>query len=692
MLSERQWCLRRTGFLVPVWLAVLAVTLAAIEDARATGLLRRSGRSIALRTPAACSPCYGFSRPVPPNVPSAPASSPAEDDSRSTEPEPRPTLDQLMKACRKARDQFRPITQSVLQEARAHLAESVDRLDDRLKADKDHGNGWREYLQFDQLVELVERPGTLDPDQLDHFYSRLVAGHFGLELQCFVQLRRSLARYITLARAARYAELEQYYTSLLDTLEPQLAAPERVLSTEGLLLVADTVAQLEEIGQAETLIRLIRRYFSEANFHLVFSARLIGTALDRPIDERLPVYDVILGTELYGTAHTTGRMTSELVPRTDRAEIRTVLKVKVASRATGYNGPIRAFTVGTTEISTWKSLFLTPEGVFSAPAVSQAETESTIEGLCAVRGGRLAERIAWRRAAAQKQQADWIASRHAEQRMNRQLDDEFRGPLERLNRAYDERIRESLRLRGAWPERMRVWSTGRQVVAEGFQAGVVGMGAAEPPPESPAEADLVVSIHESLVNCSAADVLAGMLVDENRLLEAVKQLLGEVPERLRGEEGQPPWRIALARTRPVIVAFRGDQISFTFRGRQYRRGRETYAGMDITVRYKIEHDGTSLIARRVGSVEAFPPGFQPGQSQRLSARQQVLRTSLEGRLTKLFAEKLTLQPMELPPRWPTPGVLVPIGWRADRGWMMLAWRYEPSAVTAPRDAATSPPR
>lgn len=635
------------------------------------------GGRFGLRSRIVCPPYRPPATPTAPSERPAMPSSPEAGELRRAAPEPPPSLADLLEACRKARGQFQPITASSLQRARDRLNASLAELDKRLKVGGPHGDGWRTYLELDQLAELVEDPAAADPDRLDHFYGLLAAGHAGLELDCFAQVRRNLARYITLARAGQYAELEQYYVSLLDQLERQLAWPQQPPDAEDPPLVADIVAQLEDIEQAESLIGLIRRYFAGANVRFCMSARLVGAALDRPIDDTGPVYDVILGTELFGTAHTTGRMTATLIPRGDRAEIRAEWNVAAASRATGYNGPIRVFSAGKTELFAQKTLLLSPEGVRSAPAVSRAKTESTIEGLCAVRGGRLVERFAWRRAAAQKQLGDWIASRHAEERINRRLDDEFRGPLEQLNRAFDQRVRKPLELRGAWFETLRVWSTDGQILGEGFQAGVAKMGAAALPPQPPAEADAVLSIHESLVNGGVADALAGMLLDESRLLQSVERLLGEVPEQLRGEEGQPPWGIALAHVRPVTVRFDDDRVGFTFRGRQYRRGGETYPAMDVTVHYQIEREGAKLTARRVGAVEAFPPDFRPGQSERLSAREQVLRTLLQRRFSKLFAEQWTLQPIDTPHHWPSQGVLVPVGWQADNGWLVLAWRYEP---------------
>src|SRR5207237_10071212 len=78
---------------------------------------------------------------------------------------------------------------------------------------------------------------------------------------------------------------------------------------------------------------------------------------------------------------------------------------------------------------------------------------------------------------------------------------------------------------------------------------------------------------------------------------------------------------------------------------EFTSGDNEYSGMDMTVKYKFMAEGHKIKAVRQGPIEAFPPGFKPGQ--KLSGRQQVMRTVLQKRFAKIFKQELVLPNLEL---------------------------------------------
>ena len=154
------------------------------------------------------------------------------------------------------------------------------------------------------------------------------------------------------------------------------------------------------------------------------------------------------------------------------------------------------------------------------------------------------------------------------------------------------------------------------------------------------------------------------------------EMVGSLPERFQAEQASESWGIAFARVKPISATFDDDQFSVTVRGRKYTRDEKEYPGMNVSVTYKIDRTGDQVRAVRQGQPEIFPPGFVPGRDT-LSAKQQVLRTMIEGRLEKVFEEVLIPEPIPLEGKWADAGHLVLLEWRATDGWLVMGWRLSP---------------
>ncbi len=117
----------------------------------------------------------------------------------------------------------------------------------------------------------------------------------------------------------------------------------------------------------------------------------------------------------------------------------------VNSRTRGENGPVVLHGWAKTPFRATKQLTLTADGMRSTPTVTQALTHSvttnidtTLPGL----RGRLAERIAWRRSAEMRPEADAIASRHAADRIRAEFDKEVQLTVARMEKVLLEGTRD----------------------------------------------------------------------------------------------------------------------------------------------------------------------------------------------------------------------------------------------------------
>ncbi len=584
-----------------------------------------------------------------------------------------PSLGELAAACRSAKDTFTPIGPLDVTQAKAELAAALKRLEAVLAANPDRANAtsWHTFLQCPALqAELAK--GAPDLAKLDEIHARFAAGHPGLELAAFADVRRSLRRYLVLSRAAGHPEVETQYKTVVDRLAQQVASYAQSPSSDGMLAMSQSLGWLEDACQAPALRRAIARHFSEPNLRIALSAGVVAAGLSATVDETTPIEDQILDTSVRGTDHTQGQTTAELVPSLALGQIDLVFRGTTNTDSVGYSNGATVHSTSLTRIEVRKRILLDGRRASSLPAQAAAAVRTTLHRVQPGRGGLRAQQEAWRRAEAQREPSDRVAEDHARTRAASRMDQEIGRQIESLNQRLD-RWWGGFDARGAMPEVLRAHTAPDALhwtVRQG--AGRWLAAPAPPPPADPA--DLVVEVHESLVNNGCARVLPGMVFSEDQLRQWMTEIFGPLPQRFQRDPGQEPWTVRLAAQWPITVRFEDNTWTVTLRGDQYvAEGRE-FPELDITLAYRIEQDGSRRKAVRAGGLRVFPRGFVSGKGAQLSARQQALRNILERRLTRLFDAEWIPDDLVLPEPWNKAGPLRLAQWRADRGWMVLAWR------------------
>ncbi|GEM_PF-1450000 len=542
--------------------------------------------------------------------------------------------------------------------------------------------GWIKYLDFDAFECALQKPEELSEQSLQRMFGRLAAGHAGLELRCFAELRESVRRLLLRRQATKTADanqLELTRREMLTRLVAWLREYAQTGSPQALVEAAEAYRWLEELGLADGLAPVPAELAHQPALVAGISERLVHEVLSRPVEDVSPVYDVILGSHLYGTGRTRGQLGAELVPSSKRALLALVIEGSVQTESNGYNGPVRFFSKGNTSFETKSLLQITGRGLTAWHAETAAQTSSHLEWLYAVRGGALVETLAWRRAMSQKPLAEYIAARHAEDRLNRRIDRQLREAVDRANQWFNTQVVVPLRDRGLYPKDFRFWTTDKMIFATGTLP-LRPLGPTSAPPKLGPETDCFVCLHESMANIAWFGVLAGRILEEEGLLRQAEAVWGRIPERFQRPPDEEAWTVVLAEKGPLFVSFRDNQIRITFRGRSYRRGDRSYPGMDITVTYLLVSDAEGVVAKRVGELEIYPPGFRPGQ-RRLSAREQVLRTLIERRLSKVFDAEWRPTVLRLQPT-ASGNKAVVLRWQeliAQNGWLAVGFKVVDAA-------------
>ncbi len=581
--------------------------------------------------------------------------------------------DAMVQRVREAGAAFSPVGRSAIARSHARLVEALGRLDDRLTRAGPESQAWRDYLRWEDLLAQTRTTDAPDLGELDALFAKLDAGHEGLGLRWFRDVRGALRDYITAIRAARQERLDEHYAAVLDALAAHLEKIGPNPTAEETAALASALGWLDDARQAPWLVSAVRRRFDRPNLVAHLSAEVVRRGVARQVDDVAPVADVILGTQLRGTGRTTGRIVGELVPNDGRAELEVRFSGKSTTSTIGYNGPARIYSDGETTLAGVKRVWIDAEGVRAEPAEAQGHTRTRTRGVCVVRGGRCLEKMVRRRASRQKPQAERIAAQHAEDRLERRIDEGFREVAERTNARLRERWRRPLLERRLLPGLVQLSTSDEALRVAVLQAATRQLAAPGDPPPLEGAPDLALRVHESMVNNSAEVGLAGMILTQRRLAEALEGVVERVPEELAEDDGEP-WTIFFAHQKPVFVAFDGGQLRLTVRGRAYGRGESRHPAMDVTATYRIERTDSGFKAVRQGDLQVFPPGFEPESGQTISAREQVIRDMLQRRFATLFVEEIAPEPVTLPGAWEAAGPLRLCQWDARDGWLVMAWK------------------
>ncbi|HTN74204.1 MAG TPA: hypothetical protein VL096_03120, partial [Pirellulaceae bacterium] len=125
------------------------------------------------------------------------------------------------------------------------------------------------------------------------------------------------------------------------------------------------LGELHAAGASPDVVSAVRRHFTQENFHAYASRRLIGAGIDDNVNDVSPVSEVILETQIRGTAHTIGKVSLRTVPSNSHAVLDILMNGYAYSRNVGHNGPVTLHTNGTTSLSAYKRLVLDANGLHS---------------------------------------------------------------------------------------------------------------------------------------------------------------------------------------------------------------------------------------------------------------------------------------------------------------------------------------
>ncbi|HTQ40795.1 MAG TPA: hypothetical protein VMJ32_17365 [Pirellulales bacterium] len=419
-----------------------------------------------------------------------------------------PKAADLPALARAAKADYKPVDKADVMEHQVALDAAVRRLDRYLKASGPNGEAWRKFLNLDDLQTQLRKDLNADPKVLDALADHYTSGYSGLELPQFRGVTGTLRPFADLLAAYQNAQAREDFDKNLDALAASLETAVKDPAKLDRQQLGDLLNRIAASGQVPALVSAVRSQFSQSNLLVQVSSNIVVAGINDDVDEQTPIKDEILGTDVVGKGHTTGQVRAELVPNRDKAVVEIGLTGQTQSKTVGYHGIVTVFSHGTTQLS-GKNRVEFDEAAFTAdPASAQCCTNNDIDGIdvCA---GALITHLATKRVYASKCEAQAIAGEHAEARLENRMDSRTGTMLGNLNRSFDDKFRNPLTRRGAFPQQLSFSTTSDWLNVVGLQARADELGATTPPPDAAADTQLSLRLHESLVDNLTAAVEAG---------------------------------------------------------------------------------------------------------------------------------------------------------------------------------------
>ncbi len=575
------------------------------------------------------------------------------------------------------------------------------------RATDDNAAAWLDYLELEPLTGAIQSDKSIA--QRGHaaveLESRLRDVYPGLELDSMTSLRRAVQRYIA---ALRYSDPERGITSVqkqLDALAEILSAEpiDKVASETGALEGGDgeggdgdsaarqrrglddlspgEVAQVDRLlsgladaNQAAPLINRIQTFYNHDNIRGWIDEQAVTEAIGRLVNTSKAVNDCILGTRMIGQARVDGNVTGQLLPSDGYVRLLVRMDGLFSTTARGYHKPITLDTTGCGRVYAARQIAITEKGIVLGDTVSTAELSTQINRIN--HPLRIVRRIASQQAAEQRPRAEAISREKLRTQVHDQFDAQTAEMAATSFPGLDATVDPWLN-RLDFPALTRtIGSTSDTVYARGSLQRPYGLAA---PAEPPALASLsshdssgvlpghylaAVQVHQSLVDNSIAQLLAGQTFTPDRILQLAQTLDIELPNResiaestgkVTSEEAggnendddqeQEDYEVDLANFRPVFVEADNQELRVGLRGTRFAQGgRELERTLEVSATYRpVRNEDGAIWLRREDDVRLSFPG-----SRRLTISQTAIKTNMLKSFNELFPKELLNREFSFP--------------------------------------------
>lgn len=536
---------------------------------------------------------------------------------------------------------------------------------------------WERYLEWRNLNLLANPAVKLNEEVIERLRRQFRQNAAGFEYAPFVRVRNALDRLGGVAMRTENANLAEAYSAKVNALIAALRAQNESVSESTRMDAVAALDWLRRTGLAPNMVDQVLAPHRQPNLIITVGSGMTQHAIREPVDDTQPVEDVILGTQIYATARTTGVVTARPASCNHAAQLNLLLSGVSHSTSVGYNGPATIYSRGATTVEVCRPLFITKDGLVAGSSTACCSTNTVIDDICT--RSKLVNRIAWKKAYKSKSEAEAIASDHAETRAERNFDSRSQKLIDEANANLREKFLTPMARIDSQPELLQFSSDERALRIAALVAKPWHFAAPTAPP-AVGDFDVIVRLHDTFVGNASENALGGFTLTDEKLAQLMQEYTGNVPEELQITEDKDPWSITFSSYQPFGMEVSGNQVRFVVRGKRFSRAdRVIRNSVDISATYLIERtpQGSRLVRQGDVSVE-----FRK-LSGTLSAPQVAFRSFLRKKFENLFKSEFVSEGITPKGKFAKIGRLQIAHIAAENGWLVLAWNRAPAASPTP---------
>jgi hypothetical protein len=415
------------------------------------------------------------------------------------------------------------------------------------------------------------------------------------------------------------------------------------------------------------------------------SADAVNALVQRRVDRTEPVEEVIQDTPVHGNGRTLAAVRAELIPDATHAAVQVSLQGNVYSRTVGTRPFVFIYSSTVTSLDVRHRVVFDAKGIRIFQERTHAESAITLHDVTSrEEPDAIAIRFARKGYEKYRHLAEAETACKTADHASSRLREELTPPLASISKAMGTGLSELKRV-GLTVDSLDFNTTASSMQAE-LRIATAGKNQAGLAPMLPADIDLGLRVHESLVNEVARTALGGKsfplnaadkfydnttlgLLRDGRKDEVRQDALKTLAKLLK-DLGVKPAIVKLTQKDPVTVAFTNQGFNVEIHIASIHQDGVAFAGMRVQAEYRLENARDGVHAVRKGPVRFVPSDAFP--AKKLAEQPASFLVVREVLFAEVMKERLTLAPLPMPDSIARLRLQAPRSGAGD-GWFALAW-------------------
>ncbi|MES2792112.1 MAG: hypothetical protein V4719_21025 [Planctomycetota bacterium] len=395
----------------------------------------------------------------------------------------------------------------------------------------------------------------------------------------------------------------------------------------------------------ERLTTVLRQHYFNSNLQLAISEGFLNRVLTKTHIEEGGVRDFILGAEVYGCQITSTVAKFDLLPAENGTLFRINLTGTVSTNTEGYKGHIVIYSNGNHNFTAFKDVRFDGEHFSTTPANMHVNASnepvdaSTPADNFPVLGG-VAKSIAMNGALRKRQEAEAIAAQRVTSRVGPEFDNEVDNKFTELNGKLQSKLVDPLKTENLYPDYKTYRSTDTELDLKSRLMAEKELGGGIAPVETVQDGEMLVRLHESLIN-NFLDRLAigGKTMTEQDLRKLLEEKFSKLlnkevslpaaKEATGDEAAKQPKAFIFTDKDPLRVKVANGQVSLIIRA-GFQRDEDKGGNIPpqiVTIPLSITIEGEEVVITR-GEVLVDPVAPPENVAEQL-ARAGVIKNKIE---------------------------------------------------------------